>query len=463
MNNTFPIYDVILDDDSLGLTAISLVDYPAIMTDFLAFKEQGMQQIWMSSHEKREIVSPVLIPNQLILRKGKDGSLYYIRWTEKTIELAAKKYLANGWFNNFTVMHPTFYNEDMKYEDALEKDVYMLRMWTIEDEATDDANTKYGFNLPKGTLMVHFKVHNRKIWQRIKSGELKGLSIEAFTNIARSDNEVKLDINMSKLDVTNKQMNLFQKFIQFMNEVSSEAAEIADIAKKDETDSGDVSLKYYIDDEHFIEVDAEGFARDEEANLVAEGEYKLADGNVLVVDANGKFVETKAVSDVDAEEPVEAPLAESKVEDKKDEDEEDKKEDEGEPSGEGDNAESEGDVEGNTEDTETPREENDEAPVEEPVEEVPTEEPTEEVPVEDVPAALVPFEIDGEEYLLPQPVVDYINSLKGEGDVIKAELMQMKENTPSAKPIPTVITQSSSESEEYNGLWDAVRLLNRKR
>lgn len=452
MNNTFPIYDVVLDDDSLGLTAISLVDYPAIMTDFLAFKEQSLQQIWMSSHDKREIVSPVLIPNQLILRKGEDGSLYYIRWTEKTIELAAKKYLANGWFNNFTVMHPTFYNKDMKYEDALEKDVYMLRMWTIENPETDDANTKYGFNLPKGTLMVHFKVHNRKIWQRIKSGELKGLSIEAFTNIARSDNEVKFDINMSKLDVTNKQMSLFQKFIQFMNEVSSEAAEIADIAKKDDTDSGEVSLKYYIDDEHYIEVDAEGFARDEQANLVAEGEYKLADGNILVVDANNKFVETKAVSDVNAEEPVEAPLAESKVEDeedKKDEDEEDNKEDEGETSGDTSDVESEGDVEGTPEDTETPAEE-------------PVEEPTEEVPVEDVPAALVPFEIDGEEYLLPQPVVDYINSLKGEGDVMKAELMQMKDNTPSAKPIPTVITQSSTSGEEYDGLWNAVRLLNRR-
>jgi hypothetical protein len=310
--------------------------------------------------------------------------------------------------------------------------------------------------------MVHFKVHNRKIWSRIKSGELKGLSIEAFTNIARSDNDVKLDLNMSKLDVTNKQMNLFQKFIQFLNEVSSEAAEIADIAKKDETESGDVSLKYFVDDEHFIEVDAEGFARDEESNLVSEGEYKLADGNILVVDANNKFVETKAISDVEVEEPVEAPIAESKVEDekdKKDEDEKDDKEIEGEPSGEGDNVESEDNTDGNTEDTETPTEENDEKPLED----VPSEEPTEEIPVEDVPAALAPFEIDGEEYLLPQPVIDYINSLKGEGDVIKAELMQMKENTPSAKPIPTVINQSSTESEEYNGLWDAVRLLNRKR
>lgn len=444
MNNTFPIYDIVIDDDSLGMTAISLVDYPAIMTDFVAFRKlEEDKMIWMSRGEKREIVSPILIPNQLILREDEQGNFYYIRWTKKTIEKAAEKYLANGFFNNFTVLHPTFYNKEMKYTDALEKDVYMLRMWTIDDPSTDDANTKYGFNLPEGTLMVHLKVHNRSIWQRIRSGELKGLSIEAFTNMVRADNDIKLRKNMSKLDVNEKQMNLFQKFIQFLNEVSSEAADIADIAKKDSTESGDVSLKYFIDDEHFIEVDAEGFARDEEYNLVAEGEYKLADGNVLVVNSENKFVETKAAEEVENEnKPVEAPIAEKQIED------EEKDENvEGEPDGETNDVEPEDNADGNTEDIETPTEEADETPIEEP-----TEEP---------PLALIPFEIDGVEYMLPQEVVDYINSLKGEGDSIKAELMQMKERMPSATPIPNVINQSATEKETDGlDLFNAIRLLN---
>jgi hypothetical protein len=367
-------------------------------------------------------------------------------------------------------MHPTFYNKDMKYEDALEKDVYMLRMWTIEDEKTDDANTKYGFSLPKGTLMVHFKVHNRKIWQRIRSGELKGLSIEAFTNIARSDNDVKLDLNMSKLDVTNKQMSLFQKFIQFMNEVSSEAAEIADIAKKDETDSGDVSLKYFVDDEHYIEVDAEGFARDEEFNLVAEGEYLLADGNTIVVDANNKFVETKSAGEEKVEEPIEAPIAEEKL--KKEDDEEDKGETEGEPGDAEPEDKPMGDEEGaeatDEEDEDKKRvagaeiegeeeKKDEELPIEEePKEEVPVEEP-----VEELPATLVPFEIDGVEYQLPQEVVDFINSLIAAKEASMSELSLMKERMPSVSPIPAVINQST-ESEE-NGLFDAIRLLNYKR
>jgi hypothetical protein len=46
----------------------------------------------------------------------------------------------------------------------------------------DKANL-YGFSLPKGTWMVKMKIENDDLWQEIKSGTLKGLSIEGyFTN-----------------------------------------------------------------------------------------------------------------------------------------------------------------------------------------------------------------------------------------------------------------------------------------
>lgn len=473
MVQEIPIYDITLDGDSLGLTAISLVDSPAIMENWVAFSKQ--QMIWMSNAEKREVIAPLLIPDQLILRRAEDGSLYYIRWRRETILQAAEMYIANGWFNNFTYMHPTFYNKDMKYEDALEKDIYMLRLWTIEDAANDDANTKYGFNLPEGTLMCHFKVHNRKLWQKIKNKEVMGCSIEAFTTMVKNNSNIKVNVNM---DFSNKQMSLFQKFIAFMNEVSSEAKDIADIAKKDETDSGEVSLKYWLDDDHYLEVDGEGFVRDEEYNLVAEGEYKLADGNVIVVGSDNKLVETKAVADVENEDkPVEAPLAEEKLKDEeKEKEDEDVKEDEGKPDGESSDAESEGDTVGDEKGAEDADEEkrkvagaelddkekkDEEVPVEAPVEEV----PTEEQPTEEPPLTLVPFVIDGVEYQLPQEVVDYINSLIGEKDNAMNEIALMKEQIPSATPIPTVINQSveSVEDNETDGLFSAIKALNRKR
>lgn len=463
-NVSIPIYDVVIDDEHIGLTAVSFVDEPAIMEDFVAFSAED-KMIWMSSHEKREIVSPILIPNQLILRKNEDGSLYYMRWTEKAIHNAAAKYLANGFWNNVTIMHPTFYNKDMEYKDSLEKDVYLLRMWIVQDPDRDDINTKYGFKgLPKGTLCVHYKVHNRGLWNRIKSGELRGLSIEAFTNIVKSDdNNVNLNINMSKFDISRKELGLFEKFIAFMNSVSDDANTIADLAKKDETDSAEIKMKYYIDNEHFIEIDGEGFARDEEYNIMKEGEYELEDGNFILIDREGKFIGTKENEHVkdttSAEAPVEAVIAEAK---EKDEDDEEKTDGmEGEDGGEGCDTPTENDTEdgGETEEVgeEAPTEEPTE-PIEEPTEpseEVPTEEPTEEIP-----STLVPFAIDGIEYLLPQEVVDYIMGLMGDNDKMVSEIALMKDSIPSTSPIPSVMMQSENT---VDGLADAIRKLNYKR
>ena len=464
MVQEIPIYDITLDGDSLGLTAISLVDSPAIMENWVAFSKQ--QMIWMSKAEKREVIAPILIPDQLILRRAEDGSLYYIRWKRETILQAAEKYIANGWFNNFTYMHPTFYNKDMKYEDALEKDIYMLRLWTIEDAANDDANTKYGFHLPEGTLMCHFKVHNRKLWQKIKNKEVMGCSIEAFTTMVKNNSNINVNVNM---DINNKQMSLFQKFVAFMNDVASDAAEIADVAKHDTTDSGEVSLKYYIDNEHYIEVDAEGFARDEEYHLIAEGKYLLADGNYLVVDGNNKFVETQAGTVENENEenaPAEAPIAEMKIKD----DEKEKKDEETEgnvdkPSVEGEPSDGKPSVEGNDEGDEKPIEDSDEEDKKKkriPHAELDDEEKKdEEVPTEEAPLTLVPFLIDGVEYQLPQEVVDYINSLIGEKDNVMSEIALMKERIPSAQPIPSVIKQSSED--DNLGLFDAIRMLNYKK
>lgn len=442
MNERFPIYDVTIDDENLGLTAISFVENPAIETDFIYFKKNEIKNmIFLANKEKREIVSPILIPNQLILRQAEDGSFYYIRWTADTIKLAAEKYLANGWFNNFTDSHPMFYDNSLTYEDVLEKDVYMLRMWIIDDPSKDDANVKYGFNLPQGSLMVHLKVHNRKIWNKIRNGELKGLSIEAFTNLVDNNTLNQNKNNMKKLDVTSKQLNLFEKFISFVNEVSKEAEEISSVAKADEMESGEVELKYWLDNDHYILVDKEGYVRDMENNLVDEGKYKLADGNVLVVDGDNKFVETIAnTEEVAKDEKVEAPIAEEKLKDEEDEkkDEEDIVKDEGEDGAadvETDNGDNELDVKTDSEDA--------------------GEEATED-------EELVPFEIDGVEYKLPQAVIDYINALMTEKDNTIVELEQMKERIPSVKPISNVVI--AQEVEDTNdSLFNAIRLLNNKK
>ena len=446
---TIPIFDINVDEEGLGMFGLSFVDNPATQVELHAFKKEE-EKVFFSNHEKREVVAPVLIPNQLIYREA-DGIPYYMRASAETIKKIADKYMLSGNWNNFTYMHE-------KIEDAIESrvqdGVYLQRLWVIGDE-NDDALTKYGFeNLPIGTLMMKCKVMNRQIWNEIKEGKLRGISLEAF--FGKINSNKALQITYSKMK---NNLDLFQKFIAFLNEVSIEADGIADEAKKDETNSGEVTLKYYLDDEHFFEVDAEGFVRDENGEPIAEGEYKLADGNVFVVSTEGKFVETRALEENIGDEQIEAPIAEGfKEEEKEDEGKDDSNDGEAEPKadetpGEDADKDSNDSVEDSGEEDEKKADENElEAEV---VEEEEKKEEEEEKPCVNA----FPFEIDGAEFLLPEEVINYIKSLQTSKVEVEEKMTKLEEQIPSAQPIGTVV-KTPEDAKVGNDINDRIQALN---
>ena len=437
-----PIFDVFVDEDGLGLFGISYVDRPAIIEELVAFRSDK-QYVYLTSNEKHEIVSPLAIPDQLIYRVTEEGIPYYMRLSADTIKLMAQKFLASGNWNQWTFMHENI-DDDMK--DRIQDGIYMKRMWIIDDEKTDDANTKYGFNLPKGTLMVHAKVQNRSIWSKIKSGEIRGLSLEAFFKLKSSNKALQINYRdiMNKLDFNEKTMNLFSKFIAFLNEVSVEADGVATEAQKDETNSGIVELKYYLDDEHYFTVDGEGIVRDENLNVVEMGDYRLADGNIFSVGEGGKFIETKAVEE--EENKVEAPIAETfEEEEKKDEDD---KESEGEDEPNGAESDAEdvpvGDEKPNEDGGKEDAEDDEKDKLED-------EEPKKEDEEEEKPMVnAVPYAINGVEYVLPVEVVSYIESLITSKVEVEEKLTEMADQTPSAMPIGTVV-KTAEETDDING------------
>ena len=453
---TIPIFEISVDEDGMGMFGLSFVDNPATQVELHAFKKEE-EKVYLSSHEKREVVAPVLIPNQLIYREA-DGIPYYMKASAETIKKIADKYMLSGNWSNFTYMHE---NIDDAIESRIQEGVYLQRLWIIEDEKKDDACTKYGFeNLPKGTLMMKCKVMNRQIWNEIREGKLRGISLEAFFD--KINTNKALQVTYSKMK---NNLDLFQKFIAFLNEVSQEADGIADEAKKDETNSGEVSLKYYLDDEHYFEVDAEGFVRDENGELMSEGEYKLADGNIFIVNSAGKFEETKALDENAGEEQVEAPIADGfKEEEKEEEDEAKDDEVAGEPEPKADETPSE-DADKSTDEVGEDTDKEDEKKEDELEEEKPAdEEPKEDEPKEDEPKEeeekplvnAIPYSIGGVEYLLPVEVINYIESLIATKVEVEEKMTKMAEETPSAMPIGAVI-KPTSDGDSIN---DRIQALN---
>tara|TARA_R110000787_G_scaffold7833_3_gene26117 strand:+ start:1403 stop:2002 length:600 start_codon:yes stop_codon:yes gene_type:complete len=164
------IIELILDEEleEAGIEAISIVESPAIESDFVALKAEEIKLAEVDK-EKRILLGPLLIPNKPIYRKGENSDEYYIFFSKDTIVKASQLYLKNGYQNNSTLEHA----------QAL-KGLTLVESWIVEDKVQDKSR-KYGLDVPVGTWMGSVKVNNEEVWQEyVKTNKVKGFSIEGY-------------------------------------------------------------------------------------------------------------------------------------------------------------------------------------------------------------------------------------------------------------------------------------------
>ena len=162
------IIELILDDDeAIGVEAISVVENPAIESDFIALNNQEIKLAEISK-EKRLLMGALLIPNKPIYRRNGEDE-YYIYFSKDTVLKASQMYLMNSKQNNSTLEH--------QYE--LEG-LSLVESWIVEDKV-HDKSVKYGMDLPLGSWVGSVKVNNDQIWNEfVKTGKVKGFSIEGY-------------------------------------------------------------------------------------------------------------------------------------------------------------------------------------------------------------------------------------------------------------------------------------------
>lgn len=170
MLKNIPTYKVEMDDSII--TAISLVEEPAIESYFVCFgKEEKKRHIILSNQEKKIICGAVLIPDFPIYRYNEYDGEYYITFPAETIESLAYNYIANNQINTFTAQH--------------EKKVYgvnIIESWIKTSE--NDKSVDLGLDLPVGSWIVMAKVNDDNIWNEIKEGRMNGFSVESFLNFS---------------------------------------------------------------------------------------------------------------------------------------------------------------------------------------------------------------------------------------------------------------------------------------
>lgn len=154
-----------------GIDAISIVEAPAIESNFIALKSHEIKFAQVDA-EKRILMGPVLIPDKPIYRKQvMNGEMqeFYVYFSKNTVCRASQMFLMKGNQGKATLEH-----------DMAVQGICMVESW-IKEDMEKDKSAIYGMNDPIGTWMGCLKVTNDEIWNDyVKTGRVKGFSIEGY-------------------------------------------------------------------------------------------------------------------------------------------------------------------------------------------------------------------------------------------------------------------------------------------
>lgn len=192
------LYELVIEDiDTDEIFAISLVESPAIESDFVYFNKEEVRFAEVDK-EQKTLVGAILIPNKRILRIDGEGNPYEVFFTKETVKRLAENYLMKKYTDSATLEHG----------DKKIKGVHLVQSW-IKDSKLDKSN-QYGLSLPEGSWIGMFKITDNKLWNEyVKTGKVQGFSIEGLFGhqLVKASQDIDLDKNID--DLTEEEANIF--------------------------------------------------------------------------------------------------------------------------------------------------------------------------------------------------------------------------------------------------------------
>lgn len=195
------LYELQIEDDMDEVFAISLVESPAIESDFIYFDKEKIQFAAVDT-EKRMLIGPILIPDKHILRIDGEGQPYHVFFTKETVKRLAQNYLKKKYTDKATLEH-----------DKTIKGVDLVESW-VKDGPLDKSNN-YGLNIPQGSWVGLFKISDDKIWNDyVKTGKVKGFSIEGLFSHKLVKASAETILNKDIEDLSEEEATMFLSMIK---------------------------------------------------------------------------------------------------------------------------------------------------------------------------------------------------------------------------------------------------------
>lgn len=185
-----PLLRLTINGEEDGVNVISLVEYPAVERNFIQLSEEVKLSL---NDEKKELLGVALIPDFPIYRRDKQGE-YYIVFSADSI-----RKIAIDFYKKLNVN-----NADIGHNHNLENNITYFQSMLIDKE--QGICPKAFKDLPDGTWIVGCKIDNINVWEAVKSGEVKGFSIDG---IFHAEDEEKHKRNQTEKETIDSLDELF--------------------------------------------------------------------------------------------------------------------------------------------------------------------------------------------------------------------------------------------------------------
>ncbi len=260
---------------------ISLVDEPAVMSDFVAFDRQKSVKMYsVADSDKRLVYGVVLRADFPIYRRDKELGEYYVLFKPDTIRAMAEKYLADGLQNETSTMHKT------------DVDGVQMVQYFIKDTARG-VNPDGFDEIADGSLFAEFHITNDDVWEKVKDGTFRGFSMEAYYTLTPEESVTEVREIVDELD--GQFAELLKPFLQKnpMSKITRFKAALAKLLAAFGNVSTDKGVLAWDGDEDLKAGDAV-YIEDTDGNreTAPDGDYVTSDAKTIVV-ADGKVSEIK--------------------------------------------------------------------------------------------------------------------------------------------------------------------------
>ena len=275
-----PVYNAIISDAETGMFKISLVDDPAVMSNFQAFDKQDIPQMYAIQDEEKRLVRGVVMRADFpIYRRDEKMGEYYIIYKADQIRIMAEKYLAESRQNDVNVMHRK--DSDV---DGVQMVQYFIKGDGVSVEGFDEC--------ADGSLFAEFHIVNDDVWNEIKAGTYKGFSLEGVFDMQPETDADEIQDIVDKLDGAFRKLfkNNNNKIMSKLKKLKAALAKAFAALGNVTTDKGILAW----DGDEDLKAGYKIYVEDADGNRTPaeDGDYRTEDGKTIVV-VGGQVAEIK--------------------------------------------------------------------------------------------------------------------------------------------------------------------------